>query len=352
MKKKVGIMSMQRIINYGSFLQAFALSHIVKNLGHEVEFVDFKIEPCIIEKENKLSLESIDKNYEKEFIMYKEFENTFKTKFLPELGINNRNERPTLDTLIIGSDEVFNCFQPNSDVGYSLELFGKDNNAKKVISYAASCGSTTFEKALKFNKHDEISSFLNKFHSISVRDNNSFNFTKKLSNIDPIKHFDPALIYDFSNDVIDNVNIDNYILLYAYSFELSDADCQKIKEFAKKHNKKIVTIGSYQKCTDIFIPAHPLEVLPYFKKADFVITDTFHGTIFSVKAHVPFVTKLKTYNTEKLSYLLESLKFANREILSYDELENLYNTKIDFDECDKLIENEKIRTLEYLKENI
>jgi len=55
MKKKVGIMSMQRIINYGSFLQAFALSHIVKNLGHEVEFVDFKIEPCIIEKENKLS---------------------------------------------------------------------------------------------------------------------------------------------------------------------------------------------------------------------------------------------------------------------------------------------------------
>ena len=101
-------------------------------------------------------------------------------------------------------------------------------------------------------------------------------------------------------------------------FELSDADCQKIKEFAKKHNKKIVTIGSYQKCTDIFIPAHPLEVLPYFKKADFVITDTFHGTIFSVKAHVPFVTKLKTYNTEKLSYLIESLKFANREILSYD----------------------------------
>ena len=52
---------------------------------------------------------------------------------MPLLGITDEmNYNPTLDCLVIGSDEVFNCIQKNSNVGYSLELFGKDNHAKKM----------------------------------------------------------------------------------------------------------------------------------------------------------------------------------------------------------------------------
>ena len=58
----------------------------------------------------------------------------------------------------------------------------------------------------------------------------------------------------------------NYIIVYAYPFNLTDEECDYIRNFAQRHGKKIVSIGSYQKCTDIFIPAHPLEVLPYFKR--------------------------------------------------------------------------------------
>ena len=47
---KIGIMSMQRIENYGSFLQAYSLRQMLEELGHEVVFVDYVIEPCIVQE--------------------------------------------------------------------------------------------------------------------------------------------------------------------------------------------------------------------------------------------------------------------------------------------------------------
>ena len=77
------------------------------------------------------------------------------------------NYNPTLDCLVIGSDEVFNCIQKNSNVGYSLELFGKDNHAKRLLTYAASFGNTTLEKLKKYKKTEEVGALLKKFDAIS-----------------------------------------------------------------------------------------------------------------------------------------------------------------------------------------
>ncbi len=347
---KIGIMSMQRIINYGSYLQAFALSHIIKNLGHSVEFIDFKIEPCIKEPFVAKTAEHYygkDKEY---FFKIQEFEEKFRNEYLPELGIAERKERTQVDTLVVGSDEVFNCLQINPNVGYSLELFGKDCNAKKIISYAASCGHTTFDELISFDKHGEISELLNKFSHISVRDENSRHFVENLSNITPINHLDPVLVYDFSNDVIDNVDLKDYIILYGYSYNFSEEESEQIKAFAKAHKKQIVSIGTYQSCADVYIPAHPLEVLPYFKKADYVITNTFHGTIFSIKTHTPFVSFIKKYNPQKLTDLVHRLGLEDRLLTSYNDLEEYFSKPIDFEKTDKIIEIEKERTIEYLKE--
>ena len=75
---------------------------------------------------------------------------------MPLLGIaDEMNYNPTVDCLVIGSDEVFNCIQKNSNVGYSPELFGKNNHAKKLITYAASFGNTTLEKLEKYKKANQ-----------------------------------------------------------------------------------------------------------------------------------------------------------------------------------------------------
>lgn len=82
---------------------------------------------------------------------------------------DERRERPDTDVLVIGSDEVFNCVQSNPDVGCSMELFGKDSRAKKIISYAASFGNTGIKELKRFDVQDEIAELLKKFTAISVR---------------------------------------------------------------------------------------------------------------------------------------------------------------------------------------
>lgn len=233
-------------------------------------------------------------------------------------------------------------------------MFGKNNNAKKVITYAASCGHTTYDELVKYNKEQEVSALLNELDIISVRDVNTKNFVESLTHHEPILHLDPVLIYDFSNELKPiNFDLENYIIVYSYPFNLTDEECNYIRQFAKKHNKTIVTIGSYQKCSDIYISAHPLEVINYFKKASFIITNTFHGTIFSIKAHTPFATFIrKDVNAEKLSDLLDRLNFKARQLNSYSEIENIYNKSIDFSYSDDLLKLEKERSIEYLKNNI
>jgi len=349
---KIGIMSMQRIINYGSYLIAFSLKNIFEKMGHEVEFVDFKIDPPLTNKSIDTYLENLTEEQQMFIAETKKFNYKFKSEFLKELNIDKRNERPELDILVIGSDEVFNCTQDNPDVGYSLELFGKDANAKSIISYAACCGSTTFEKVKYFKKHKEISNLLKKFNAISVRDNNSKEFVQKLTGITPEISLDPVLLYDYSNDIIDNVTEQNYIIVYSYNLRFSKEENDAITKFAKKYNKKIIGIGNYQICCEKYIPAHPLEVLPYFKHADYIFTDTFHGTIFSMKTQRPFATIIRESNKQKLNDLLEKFHLSDRSLHSLNDLEKILLAPIDFSKTFETIEKERVRTLEYFKKNL
>ena len=189
-------MSMQRIINYGSFLQAYGLKKTIENLGHTVEFVDYKVGEPLVDEVSVSSNESkikrimkvlFSKKYRKmrnaqiiENQAFSEFNYKFENEWLPLLEITrDKNISPKLDALVIGSDEVFNCTQSNSDVGYSSQLFGFENNANRLITYAASFGSTTLENLKKYDKDKEIAEYISNFNAISVRDNNSQRIFKK-----------------------------------------------------------------------------------------------------------------------------------------------------------------------------
>ena len=135
---KIGILSMQRIKNYGSFLQAYALKTILQDIGHQVEFVDYHVEQPIIKTDNESSnkndkiskaLKSLKGDEPlKQKIQYIFHKKNFGKKYYKLLELTEQpNYNPKLDALIIGSDEVFNCIQENKNVGYSLELFGKNN---------------------------------------------------------------------------------------------------------------------------------------------------------------------------------------------------------------------------------
>lgn len=359
--KKIGIMSMQRVVNYGSYLQAYGLSKTIQSLGYSTEFVDYKFEKSIIDtdKKQKKLISKIISNrniicFIKKKIILKKFDMKI-NQSLKILGIEkNQNFSRNFDTLVIGSDEVFNCLQPYP-VGYSRNLFGKDFEDKNVISYAASFGFTTLEKLKKFNIDNEIKEMLLKFGAISVRDQNSFNIVNNLLGVKPTINFDPVLITNFTEEIINNpINpkYSNYIIVYAYTGRLKKEEEKYIIDFAKKYNKKIISLGFYQKIANYNLTPNPFEVLNYIKNADYVITDTFHGTIFSAKMNTKFCTIIRDSNKNKLEYLLKKLNLNNRQANTINDIGKLYNQDICFDETNKIIKEEEQKSIRYLKENL
>lgn len=370
---KIGIMSMQRIANYGSFLQAYALKQLIEELGHKVEFVDYHVGAPVIaenaDSKNKL-VRKLEKGWETfqyqapllhklSFIRYKQ---SFAKKYMPLLDITDEmNYNPKLDCLVIGSDEVFNCIQKNSNVGYSAELFGKDNHADKLITYAASFGNTTLEKLKKYKKDDEVGNLLKKFDAISVRDKNSGSIVEQLTGLKPVYNLDPVLTYDYMNccDRIPQIRAtEKYLILYAYAGRISNDEADWIAEYAKKKDLKVYAIGGIQKRADQFIDCSPFEVLAYFRNAEEVITDTFHGSIFSVITHRPFTTLIRksagnSYgNEEKLSDLLNRLGLADRMTMKVENAERINQQLINYEKIDEILKAHRKIAKDYLRDNL
>lgn len=366
--KKVGVLSMQRIFNYGSFLQAFGLKSILEDLDCEVQFADYYPGECLVSTDGKKGFSRklrkaaeimkckaplVEKLH---FIIYKK---NYAKNYYPYLGIDESlHYAPDVDLLIIGSDEVFNCVQDNPNVGFSPELFGNGQNAEKVISYAASFGNTTLQKLEQYNVKDRVAGWLNNFDAISVRDANSGKMIKELTGKEPVYNIDPVLGYDFVGKcakIPSSVPESEYMILYGYSNRFTDEECRYIRKYADKKGLKILCIGGIQNCCDKFIDCDPFSVIAYFQYAHTVVTDTFHGTILSVITHRDFISIVRSNgygNFEKLTDLLDRLKLSDRIVKNMKSINQMLDKKIDYSLTDEIIEKERKRTYEYLKKYV
>ena len=197
-----------------------------------------------------------------------------------------------------------------------------------------------------------MSNLLKKFNSISVRDNNSYEIVKTLTGTTPILNLDPALVSGINQLKLPKVNIKNYIIVYAYTGRILDDEKVAIKKFAKDNNKKIISLGYYHDFVDKVIVCNPYKVLAYIKNADYVITDTFHGTIFSAIFEKKFVSLIRKSNKEKLTDLLIRLNLEDRKLTDINEVGNIINKEINYEKVSNIIEQEKIKTKQYLLYNI
>ena len=323
--KKVGICTLYFANNFGAILQAFALQEVLINLGYDVEFLRIK---DFLPRE-------IDTNIEK-------FEYS---KSCLKMAKNLYNkETDYYDTIIVGSDEMWNL--KNTSFEHLDEYFGYDLNCKNIISYAPSANRTSFDFFKNYYK-DKIN--FDKFDSLSVRDRHTQDLVKKVSNRDAELVLDPTLlIEDFKKYAkYPNNNLKDYIVIYGYKF--SHSEIEKITKFAKDNNKKVYSLGFPKDWCDT-LNVDIFEFLGYINNADYVITNTFHGLLFSMILEKEFV--IFSNGNTKVEDIMERFGINDRDGMNICDLSEITSNKVDYSKVNEIKLQNRKSSLEYLKNNI
>lgn len=208
------------------------------------------------------------------------------------------------------------------------------------------------EDMLHYGVTDEVSLAMKSMQAISVRDRNSFEIVKSLTGKEPHIHIDPVLIFDFTS-FVKPVKRKDYIIIYTYANRIKDRkEIDAIKSFARRQGKKIISIGFYLPWCDETVVPDPFEVLGYIKGADYIITDTFHGSVMSLKFNRKFAALVRSSNRQKMSYLLSQFHLEDRIVSEVSALENVLLSTSDYGFVNDLIQAERERSLDYLKRNL
>ena len=362
---------MQDVNNFGSVLQAYGLKKMVESLGHEVVF--FRIIPnkeddrLIEQKEEYLEdhelswnttiLKKIDRYLLVRIIqkICKERQNRIFSDFRHKY-LSTSNDRERCNVCIIGSDEVFNCML-SSKWGFTSQLFGNIPNADSVITYAASCGSTRIE-AVPEAVRNKIKDAFTSIRAFSVRDNNTNTFVASLTDKEIIESLDPVVISNYDKEIASVTlpsffSTHKYCIVYSYPNRFhSPEDINNIVSFCKKRRLSLVTLGGYQTWINNSFALSPFQLLKAFRGADFIITDTFHGTIFSEKYAKRYAVLVRRSNSNKLEDLITRLSIECHQINDTKELDVAYKHTNDFIHIRELENMEYRNSLHYLQEHL
>lgn len=358
---KVAILSMQKVYNYGSVLQAYSLKNMIEEIiGEDIKFIDIDKEYIVSADMPKNKEETSSAGiltyksspiYMINKIVNKLKMGNFRKKIIAfqncVLNCNDKDNTENYDIVIVGSDEVFKC-----EKRVFLQLYGDIKNTDKAFTYASSCGSAVIEGILKENL-EVVKKAMSNYCAMSVRDKGTYNYVSQLYSGDIQYHLDPVLMGELYKMKHKRPMKKSYMVVYAYGDRIKMVnEISAIKAYAKKHNLITVAVGAPQFWCDRFVDVEPFTALDYFYYADCVVTDTFHGSIFSVINHARFATFIRNSNKNKLEDLLGRLGLTDRIVNNADNLDKILDKGIDYIPIDEYLEKERIRARKYLRDNL
>lgn len=288
MKRKIGILTFHASNNYGAVLQAYALRKTLSGLSkdNEVHIIDYRCEGTITptafkDIKKKKGTAGALLHYRQISAMNKKF-NLFRKKYLnmtdsyydlESLGIAV-NE---YDAIISGSDQVWNLRWSDGDPVY-FQTFHNQNDKK--YSYAASFGFTELEDS----KEKFYREALESFRGISVREKTGADIVRGRLGLECVQSLDPTLLLtaDMWSDIASDPAINRkYILVYMVPKQ--ESIINYALELGKKTGLPIVMLSKNLKPLNVhhYGSSSPQEFVGWFKNAEYVITNSFHGTAFS-----------------------------------------------------------------------
>lgn len=376
--------------NYGQLLQCYALQKYLRDKGYEVYLVRYspisqniRHNPTIWNKLKNVKLKNLlpwvrkrlkaEIAYEnhlrklnKKLNLQRKFDE-FRNSYLcvSEIIYHSIEELkanpPQADIYICGSDQVWHdsLLEPNV-AGWYLQ-FG-DSNIKR-ISYAASIG-----RNISLEEKDIFKTYLSKFDAISLREQNACNYVQNIGFTKAIVVADPTILLpiDEFTEIIPSVlpNSDSYILFYTLNIRTSKEICwEEIYPIIKEENLKVKSV-----CSSGYYPARNIipdcdniqatipEWISLIKGAQYIVTTSFHGIVFCIKLHKPFIaiplTNEYSKSNVRLTSLLDFVGLSSQMYSQTSNIRELLHAKISWDIVDLKMNELRQKGINFLNKEL
>lgn len=380
--KKVGLVTCYFKSNYGSLLQAYATQKFLDSLKIENETIDVdknidfkkgkrkyymsqifnftfiksKLGMIKLKLDKKINKE-LGKNISIREKKFKEFRNQFRLTKELNTYAELKQYCKKFDNVLVGSDQLWLPVNVVSDY-YTLNWVPDEINK---ISFSTSFGISSIPE-----KYEELyKKFLNRINYLSTREESGKKIIKDLTGRDAKVVCDPTLLFNKEEwmDIQEKEAIikEKYILCY---FLGNSIEYRKFAERLKeKTGCKIISINhcdEYVKYSDVFADETPYDIGPaeflnLIRNAEYVCTDSFHGTVFSLINNVKFFVfrrynkKSKVSTNSRLDSLLETVNLKERLLEGNEDIDKAIEMNIDFSNVNKKLEEFRSDSKEFLE---
>lgn len=362
---KIKTITCHKVNNHGANLQAVALMHYLEDLGNDVEIIDYFPEyfehfrplycgtpkyaanpvtrfayicakfPGRLKSYLEYKKSDRKKNFEAFRDKYYRLTDTYES--FEELKANP----PKADLYIAGSDQIWNTMMNNGkDPAYYLQFAPKNAT---TATYAASFSVSEIPDELK----EQTKKYIKSIDFVSVREKSALKILDDLGILNGQAVLDPVFLLEKKqwSKIESNIKLDDeYVLVY--DFEGSDEVKNFAVKYAQKHNLKIYSLYKNEYCDKSFENFGPDVFLSLIKNAEFIVSNSFHATAFSLIYEKEFaVIKRQEGINSRMVDLLSSVGIDERIVDSYQEF-----NAIDFNLVKEKLEIEVEKSKDYLKE--
>ena len=363
---KIGILTVPFNNNYGGFLQAFALKRVLMDMGHKVIFINRRRNRPNKMK-NRIYRLLVKWHLKKDPIAVKQEQisvhtNRFKSQYLApitnEFYTTRQLERclkQRFDCIIVGSDQVWRYRYAEDSID---DFFCNFLRGRKIphFSYAASMG--TDEMEYPQDKLEVCKELLKDFSSISVREESAARILYDyFGALQVVTVLDPTLL--LNRDVYINLFRDKYEqeknpYILTYILDEDEVLSKEVSQFASE--REILVVSMKAETGDLFSldVLQPVECwLASIYNARYVITDSYHGTVFSIIFHKPFLVVNNTARgTARLKNLLNRLHLEERLVATTNGIREVMNRPIDWTTVENSLRQEKEKSLAFLESSL
>lgn len=335
---KVGILTLPFNGNYGGLIQATCLYRYLSDEGHEVKLLDYrgpskgsKVKRLLQQVLRKVPYQNfrgqrkirLFEMYAKEFMPCR----TQPCETFHQLDAMCNIEG--FDAIVVGSDQVWrwNFIQGRENI-FFLD-FIKDAHTKK-ISYGASFGTQHFPSDLH---RGSIPEMLKNFNAISVRERSGLDICEKMGRADSKWVLDPTFLVtkSFYEDLAPEIEGAYSMHLFFYILDRSNAKDKVIDAIKKMNGSR-----NKSKFIDLSSQSSIRNWVEGFRRASFIVTDSYHGAIMSIIFRKPFIAILnEERGADRFNSLLGDFNLSHRGIktseINLDVIRILYNEPVDYE---------------------